>query len=156
MKKITSIIILIAVIGFSCKSSGSMTKEQTIAAIGQKVESGNFSFIPQRAIPTNGRSVNISSFEFKVSSDTIQSYLPYYGRAYSAPMFPDDNGIKFVSTDFDYNISPKNKGMWTININTNDTRRKYAMTLNVGETGYTTLTVNTSDRQPISFYGVIQ
>lgn len=156
MKKVVILIsVFMAFVGFSCKSS-SLSTEQKIAEITQKIESGRYSFIPQRALPTGGGSVNISSFELKVSKDTIDSYLPYYGRAYSAPMSQDDTGIKFLSTDFSYTISPKNKGMWDINIETKDTRQKYTLILKAGDTGYTTLTVNSSNRQPITFYGVIE
>jgi len=153
---IISISILIGVIGYSCQSTSTLSKEQKIQAMTEKIESGRYSFIPQRALPTGGGSVNVNSFELRISKDTIDSYLPYYGRAYSAPMLPDESGIKFVSTDFNYSIQPKNKGMWDVNIETKDTRRKYNMTLKVGDTGYATLIVNGSDRQPISFYGIIE
>ncbi|MDR2950851.1 MAG: DUF4251 domain-containing protein [Prevotella sp.] len=156
MKKFT-IIILIATLGFSCKSGSSLSKEETITSMTEKIESSSYTFIPQTALPTSGRSVNLNySYSLKVSKDTISAYLPYFGRAYSAPISPDDNGIKFTSTDFEYSVSDKRKGMWDVNMMTKDTQRKFNLILRVGDTGYATLTVNENNRQPISFYGKIE
>lgn len=150
-----SVLVLITIFGFSCKTN-TLKQEQRISEITQKVESGRYTFTPQRAIPLGGRAVDINSFELKISKDTIDSYLPYFGRAYSAPISSDDNGIKFVSMDFDYTLSAKNKGMWEVTINTKDIRRNYNMILKIGDTGYATLIVNETSRQPISFYGIIE
>lgn len=155
--KIYFAILLITLCGISCKTGVTQSNQDVIFRVNNKIESGSYTFVPQTAIPTGGRSVNLNySYSMKVSKDTIDSYLPYFGRAYTAPMSSDDSGIKFVSTDFDYKISDKKKGMWNVSINTKDTRRKYNISLKIGDTGYATLTVHENDRQSISFYGKIE
>ncbi len=148
---------LIALFIFSCKSGENLSKQEIITEITNKIESGNYTFIPQTAIPMGGKSININySYSLKVSKDTIESYLPYFGRAYVAPSPMDEGGIKFVSTDFDYTISDKKKGMWDVTIDTKESPKRYKLTLKIGDTGYTTLTVLDNNRQPINFYGKIE
>jgi len=150
-------LVAIAILGFSCKSGENLTKEETISRMKEKIESTNYTFVPQTALPMGGRSVNLNySYSLKVSKDTVASYLPYFGRAYSAPISPTDGGIKFTSKDFEYTISENKKGMWDVNIITKDIQPKYTLNLSIGDTGYATLTVNENNRQPISFYGKIE
>ena len=150
-------VIFAAVIFVSCKSSESLSKEERKTQIENNINTIDYTFVPRTALPMGGRSINLDySFSLKVSKDTINSYLPYFGRAYSAPMDPTQGGIKFVSTDFEYKISDKKKGMWDVDIVTNDTKGKVRMNLSIGDTGSATLTVNDNDRQAITFYGEIK
>ena len=48
---------------------------------------------------TGYRSIYLSPYYYlKVSKDTVVAYLPYFGRAYTAPADPTEGGIKFTST----------------------------------------------------------
>ncbi|WP_316812759.1 DUF4251 domain-containing protein [Pedobacter heparinus] len=95
-----------------------------------------------------------SQYQLQVSKDSVEAYLPYYGRAYTATMNPDDSGIKFKSKDFKYKAEQKKKG-WMITIQPKDAKDVQSLTLNVSENGYATLNVNSNNRQPISFNGTI-
>lgn len=96
-----------------------------------------------------------SQYDLIVTKDSVMAYLPYYGRAYTATMNPDDSGIKFKSKDFKYKADKKKKGSWVITMNFKDTKDAQSMTLNVSENGYATLNVNSNNRQPISFNGYL-
>lgn len=96
-----------------------------------------------------------SQYQLTVTKDSVEAYLPYYGRAYTATMNPDDSGIKFKSKNFKYKADKKKKGSWLITINPKDTKDTQSMTLNVSENGYATLNVNSNNRQSISFNGYI-
>lgn len=96
-----------------------------------------------------------SQYQLKINKDSIEAYLPYYGRAYTASMNPDDSGIKFKSKNFGYKLDKKKKGGWVINIRPKDTKDISSLTLNVSESGYASLNVNSNNRQSISFNGVI-
>lgn len=147
----------IVILGFSCKAGDSLTKQEVITKLTEKIESTNYTFVPQTALPMSGKSISLDySYSLKVSKDTINSYLPYFGRAYTAPISPTDEGIKFTSKDFDYSVTKNKKGIWDVSITTKDTPRKYSLSLSVGDTGYATLVVNENNRQPISFYGKIE
>ena len=93
----------------------------------------------------------------KVNPDTVRAYLPYYGRAYVAPMNPSEGGIKFTSTDFDYQVAPgKRKGNWQVNIRTRDTGREIFLYFDIWENGTARLNVTDTNRQPISFQGDLE
>jgi hypothetical protein len=100
--------------------------------------------------------INLSSgYDLLISKDSVEAYLPYYGRAYTSQMNPDESGIKFKSKDFSYKTEARKKGGWTISIKPKDTRDRQDMTLTVSENGYASLNINSNNRQPISFNGYL-
>jgi len=141
---------------WSCNATKNQQSGQD-TSLADKIENTKYTFDARSANPQGGRNVQLSLgyYSLKVSKDTIESYLPYYGRAYVAPMSPDEGGIKFVSTDFDYQIKEKKSG-WEVRIITNDTPRKFDLRLDIGKGGYGTLSVQDNNRQTISFYGAIE
>ena len=121
------------------------------------VEDQNYVFIAQTALPSTGSSRQLSpDYTVKVSKDTIISDLPYFGRAYSAPIGKLDGGIKFTSNNFDYRKEVHKKGGWDILIEPNDVREVQQLSFSISENGYTTLNVISTNRQAISFYGYIK
>ena len=159
MKKICCFLLITLAVGVfaaACKSSQGVTDKEKMEIIAGQVDSMNYRFVPQSAIPMRGGAINLTpTYWLTVSKDTVEAYLPYFGRAYTAPIDPTDGGIKFISTDFVYNISEKKKGVWNVDIEINDSRMKPKLSLTIGETGYTTLFVSDTNRQPITFYGQI-
>ncbi|MFT4221855.1 DUF4251 domain-containing protein [Dysgonomonas sp.] len=153
---ITTILLVFLLQG--CRSGDNLSKEETASLMNEKITSSRYTFVAQTAIPLSGRSINLdNSYSLRVSKDTIESYLPYFGRAYTAPISTSaDGGIKFVSTDFDYSVSDKKKGMWDISIETKDVPVRYKLFLKIGDSGYGTLIVQETNRQSISFYGKIE
>jgi len=107
--------------------------------------------------PGGAGNINLSGsqYDLTIKKDSIVAYLPYYGRAYTATMNPDDAGIKFKTKDFTYTNTKKKKGGWTITIIPKDVKDSQKMILDVSESGYATLSVTNNNRQPISFYGYI-
>lgn len=96
-----------------------------------------------------------SRYQLKIDKDAIEADLPYYGRAYNASRDPNDAGIKFKSKDFTYVTEKKKKGNYIITIKPKDAREVQSMTLNVTLNGYASLSVNSTNRQPITFNGYI-
>jgi hypothetical protein len=131
-------------------------KAEKRAAIRSLVESQNYDFRATSVTPMSGRSRQLTSdYDLKVTKEAIVSYLPYFGRAYSAPMDPSQGGIQFTSKQFDYTISEGKKGGWNILIKPKDYRDVQQMNLSISEDGYGTLQVTSTQKQPISFYGSI-
>lgn len=126
------------------------------AATKQLVESQRYVFIPQSAMPLSGRVRPLTAdYSLKITKDTIDSYLPYFGRAYSAPVNTTDGGIQFVSASFEYTVVPRKKSGWDISIKPKDARDVQQMQLSISETGYASLQVISNNRQAISFNGYI-
>lgn len=84
----------------------------------------------------------------------MKAYLPYYGRAYRAPMDPREGGFQFTSTDFTYRYAPgKKRGSWIAKITILDLDRPVTFNFDIWENGTSRLMVSDFNRQPISFQG---
>lgn len=134
------------------------TREKTKAAEVQKLlDSKRFSFKAQTAQPLRGGTINLTSdYELVIKKDSLQSYLPFFGRAFTAPMNPTESPLIFNTTNFNYSAASGKKGAKNITVEIKDqnanVRRFY---LSISGQGYATLQVLNSNRDPISFNGYI-
>jgi hypothetical protein len=147
-------IFLFALVVAICTSSGfAQQKESTISNI---VEVRQFVFHAQTALPTTGASRQLTSeYDLTVTKNSVVSYLPFFGRAYSLPYGSTEGGFNFTSTKFDYSSTNRKKGGWEISIKPKDIADFREFSLTLSENGYGTLQVITNNRQPISFTGYI-
>ena len=155
----TFIVSTISILFFSCGTSQTAIEKANQAQLmNEQIKNLNFKFNATYAYPLNYKSVYLSPYyDVKVSSDSVQAYLPYFGRAYSAPMNPSEGGIKFVSTKFEYEIEEgKKAGNWLITIRTEDTSRPFILYFDLWDNGSARLSVQDRDRQAISFQGNIE
>lgn len=121
------------------------------------VDSQLYIFDAHMAIPLGGRTIQLTgnSYDLKITRDAIVSDLPYYGRAYSAPLDPAKSGVQFTSKKFDYRATSRKKGGWDILIRTKDMQEDWQLSLTITQDGYANLQVNGGSRSPISFSGLI-
>ena len=155
MKKLA---LLITVITVQCSilNAQETKKENAQQQLATAIQQQRYIFNAQSASPTGGGTRQLTSeYNFKVVKDSVQSYLPYFGRAYAAPMPSDDGGIKFTSVTFDYTIAEGKKGGWTISIKPKDANDVREVTISISKNGYGTVQVISNTRQPISFYGQV-
>jgi hypothetical protein len=150
MKSLLFLLTLAAAIPVCAQSTDKTT------AIKNLVESKNYIFRAQTAMPQSGQVRNLTSiYDLKITAGSLISDLPYFGRAY-APVDPNEGGIVFTSRDFAYTTQPKKKGGWEISIKPNDiTTDVKQMWLTITVDGYATLRVIGNNRNPISFSGQI-
>lgn len=141
-------------IGTAC-GTASQTQE-TSANIESAVLSKNYVFTAQSVTPLGGRYRQLTSdYDLKVSTDKVIAYLPYFGRAYSAPIDPTQGGINFTSSKFTYQQSLRKKGGWIVTIKPTDVQDVRELTLTIASGGSATLNVISNNRQSISFDGYI-
>lgn len=141
---------------YACGSVQSVAEKEKITSdVRAGVEAKDFTFKASYAFPTGYRSIYLSPYyDVKVSPDTVKAYLPYYGRAYRAPMNPSEGGYRFTSTDFEYKVvQGKKKGSWNVEITMRDLDRPVSFRFDIWENGAARLDVTDNDRQPISFQG---
>ncbi|HWC53355.1 MAG TPA: DUF4251 domain-containing protein [Chitinophagaceae bacterium] len=130
---------------------------QSDAAVKNWIDSGQYVFVAQQAIPMYGRTIFLTSeYHLIVSADSLIAYLPYYGKAYRAPLDPSEGGIKFVSLKFDHSVSKARKNGWDITMTTKDLSDNYRLSLEISSGGRGTLQVNNTFRQPITFIGYLK
>jgi hypothetical protein len=147
--KKTSLIVLLVI-------SFGMLQAQDKAQIKSLIEAKRFVFKVQTVLPTSGSMRQTTGeYDVKLYGDSLISYLPYFGRAYTAPMPGESGGFNFTSTKFGYSIKEKKKGGWEIFLRPNDVRDVREYYLSISEKGYATLRVTSTNRQPISYSGVI-
>lgn len=132
-------------------------RERKKEIIQNKIQAQRFTFSAQQVIPMRGRSRNVTTdnYDLKITPDTVIAYLPYFGRAYIAPIDPSRGGIQFTSTKFRYSKAAAKKGGWNIMIKPEDVRDVRQLSLSISSDGYASLQVISNHRDPISFNGVI-
>lgn len=133
------------------------SQETNEATLKNLLTAKTFVFKAQSAWPLQGTVVQLTpGFDMKVLTDSINSYLPYYGRAYQAGYTNNGGGINFTSTKFDYKLKDKEKGGWELVIKPTDAKDINQLIYSISTNGYATLQVTSNSRQAISFYGVIE
>ena len=158
MRYIIIIISLLTLTVAACSRKSAGQGDGAVAqSIDEIVNSQRFVFKANTAIPARGRSIQLTSdYTFIVRKDTVIGNLPYFGRAYNAPIGTGGGGIDFTSTDFSYTKTQRRNGAWEIEIRPRDNREVQRLFLTVSKSGYGNLYVNSQNRQPISFNGNIE
>ena len=128
------------------------------AKVKKTVDSGRFQLVMNQAHPMSGRMITLTSeYTLDLSGDSAISYLPYYGRAYSAPMNSAEGGIKFSEPVKEKKVvfNEKNKS-YTISFKVKGKEDTYQFFITLWLSGYSSVSVTCNNRQPIDFSGEIQ
>ena len=151
-----SIMVSLSQITYAQNSEKQEKENAKIEAIKQMVEARRFVFMAQSATPMSGRTRQLTyDYKLKIKKDTIESDLPYYGRAYTASPGDTDGGINFKTTSFEYSSKEGPKGGWDIIIAPKQIKNVNRMLLSISNSGYGTLQVTSITRQTISFNGYV-
>jgi hypothetical protein len=145
------VLFLLLAVGFG------VVHAQDSSSIKTALETKHFLFKAQTALPTSGklRQLTGEDYQVRVSGDSTVSYLPYFGRAYSASM-GSEGGIKFTSTQFDYEVKARRKGGWDVTLRPKDVSDVREFFMTVSESGNASLRATTNNRQPISYNGTVE
>lgn len=131
-------------------------KKDRKAEIKKIVEAQSYVFKAQTALPTAGAIRQLTSdYDLRISKDTIVSDLPYFGRAFTAPLNPSEGPLQFTTTNFQYTISSGKKGSWRVSIAPKDRTDPRELFMTIFDNGSASVVVNSNNRQPISFNGYI-
>ncbi len=139
------------------QSDKAAEEKAKIEQIKNLLKSKKFVFEARNVSPMRGGFVPLTSpYDVVVRDSSVRSFLPYFGRAFSAPMNPSEGPLQFTSEKFDYEMVEKKKGRHVITIEPKDVNQVRQMILSVTETGYATLSVSSNNRDPISFNGIVR
>lgn len=150
-------VILCAMALASCSSSKSavraaadaVTAEQVAYMLDKRLYKIDFS----RAFPMSGPSFPLSySYFISVIGDRVESFLPYFGIAYSLPM-DGGEGLRFTAPITGYTDTSGRNGKRVISFTARTPEDSYDFRLEVFPTGSSHLTVNSGKKQNISFSG---
>jgi hypothetical protein len=158
MKKILNYLLiasflLAGIFCFAQKPNKKATKE---AEIQNLIDSQSYVFHAQQLTPLGGGTRQLTpNYDMLVKPDSIGADLPYFGRAFEAPINATDIGIKMCTRKFNYEKVNAKKGGWEITIKPTVRMDVQQMFLSISKEGYSTLQVTSLNREPITYYGYI-
>lgn len=141
----------------SKKDKKKTKKEQAFNELKPILEKLNFEFIATKANPQSGRQVDLSSHTafLKIIGDSTEIELPYYGRVFSVA-YGGSGGIKGSGKYKEYSLSENNKKLnYIIKFSAKCEDGNYNFILSISHSGSATLSLTSSQRSSISYYGNI-
>jgi hypothetical protein len=109
-------------------------------------------------LPLRGTSkvLNTDQYTLHVKEDKAEAYLPYYGRAYEID-YGGDGGIDFDASFKEYTVEIKDeKKRVIIEFKVKAQKDMYRCHLAVSQNGSATLTINSNNRESISYLGKLK
>lgn len=97
----------------------------------------------------------VTDYNIRISGDSIYSYLPYFGEAYTAVIGRQD-GLVFDEPLTGYKISEKSRGYTEIKFTTQTFEDRYEYTIEVYPNGRSYLSVYPDRKSSISFDGKLE
>lgn len=154
-KKQFLMLILALLVGLPTISAQSKKekREQKKEEVKKLIVSENYKIDVNTALPMRGRSIPLTSpYSLEIRNDSVFSYLPYYGRAYSIP-YGGGNGLHFKAPLKEYTMDMDRKGNSVIKFTARSPEDKYDFRMKVYSNGSASIDVNMQNRQSISFHG---
>lgn len=134
-------------------------KEAEFREIEKLIDSKLYMFDAQKANSSGGKQIDLTTHtaELIISNDSVDSYLPFFGRAYNASYGGGaDSGIKFETTLEDYKVDKNSdKLIISITFSAKGSNDNYNCSLSVTSSGAATLSVTSNNRAQISYYGMV-
>ncbi len=117
-------------------------------------EAGEWQFDASRMLPARGKSRTLTTpYNVVVQNDEVDSYLPFFGVAYSADYGSSESPMIFKAPIENYTKEDGKKGGYVIKFQARNKSDLVQFTFSVSVTGSTTLSVNSTNRQHISYHG---
>lgn len=143
----------------SCSSTRSVVHSEADEVrqqfIGQMLQKKMYKVDFTRAYPQGGPSFTMNYPYFvSVIGDRVESFLPYFGRAYSIP-YGGGEGLHFEAPVRDYSMKEGKKGQQVITFNARTDEDDYNFNLEVYPSGEAYLSINAVHKQGMSFSGNI-
>lgn len=143
-------ICLVPMFAQNAKKDKAAMKAKTVQEL---IQSKEYKINVETAIPMSGKLVQLTSpYSVEIKNDSIYSYLPYYGRAYSIP-YGGGSGLIFQTSIGNYSEHLNKKGKHLIQFSAETTEDSFNFTLTIFSNGSATVNVNMRNRQPITFHG---
>lgn len=169
MKNLTKIFIAFfaLTLAFSCSTQNKVAP----ANIANLLTNKQFTFVAEHANPNNLDVINVmnslpngsssrllnldSGYTIEIKKDELEVTLPYFGRMYNSSMDPDKNSYRFTSKDFTVTTKEGKKGSSIFIITASDQQNIRTINMEVFNNGKAYVSIDSNDRQPISYDGYI-
>ena len=162
MKQLLLITILLFTVA-TVKAQELSRKERKAAQEAEKIEktkalieSEAWQFDARQMIPMRGKNKSLTTaYSVTLKDKTVDSYLPFFGRAYRVEYGSTESPMVFKTNIYDYSIEKWKKGGWIVKFSAKNKSDVLNYIFKISETGTTTLNVNSVNRESISYYGDI-
>ncbi len=140
------------------KKSKKEKRMEQFAETKKMVDSKQFIFVPNRAFPTGGRSIDLTTnYGFiKIMGAKTEGDMPFFGRGYSIP-YGGDGGIKYDKTEIlDEKIELNEKKMRvSYSFEAKGQNDTFVIRMDIGYNGGTSVSIISNNRSQISYNGEI-
>lgn len=151
----------------SCSSTASIPS----AKVAELLRNGEFTFMAERALPSNYDVVNVMNslprssssrmldldygYTIVLKKSELRVELPYFGRMYNPSYDTSNNSYRFTSKDFTVSQQTGKKGSSVYTILTKDQPNIRRIMMEVFSSGKTYVSIDSNDRAPISYDGYL-
>ena len=146
---------------FSCAStdpsglSKAEKKQLQAEKVRQALLDRHYTINVTSAHPSKFAPVNLTSpYSLEVIGDSVVSYLPYFGRAYSIP-YGGGKGLNFTGKVIGYE-TVRTKKEYNIKMGVDNEEEQFVYYIDVFDNGRATILVTTTNRTDILFYGEME
>jgi hypothetical protein len=156
------LIVAFALSGFAYEVQAQKQGKQALMdSVKAKVEAKTYFFKANSANSKRGRNIDLTvdNYGINVTPISVKCDLPFYGESYGGTGGYGGSGsgpIKFESTEFFYEAVPRKKGGWTVTIRPKAAAGVQEVILSISEEGYTNVTVTSTNRSVMNYYGNLQ
>ena len=95
-------------------------------------------------------------FFLELRGDTLQSYLPYMGQVFLAPMTTPSQGLNFEAPVLNYSLNSKKRHISEMEMDVKTQEDTYHYCIEIHESGQAYIHVQPMHRDPISFGGCLE
>ncbi len=164
MKRIfsTSVLFMLLSVGLMAQTPTTRSERRAekqkirIQEVHSMLQNKSFVFSPTHALPLGSGSIHLNfSFDAEIKGDSIFSYLPFFGVAYRVEYGGRDSPFSFSLPIENYEME-KDKSGYRINLDVRNKMDYISYVFQISELGYTTLSITSTNRQAISYYGIIE
>lgn len=151
------LVLLFVVVVAACSTLKPAEKAEQQAkmaqAVAQALAERHYKVSVNMMFPRRGKPQNISpDFSLEVKGDTLVSYLPYFGRAYSVP-YGGGKGLNFTVPIAKYQTAKGRKGATLVSIKVKNEEDTYLYHLEIFDNGNTSIDLTAHERESISYSG---
>jgi hypothetical protein len=138
---------------FSCKSpdlAAGLEKAQVVKGL---IDSKYYAVNVNRMLPMSGKTQNLTSnYSLEIRGDSVISYLPYFGRAYSVP-YGGGKALNFEAITTNYTHSYDRNGTAEISFQTDSGEDRYKYSVKIFVNGSSVIQVTPNNRQSVTYHG---
>ncbi len=140
----------------SRKERKATEKEEARKRTENLIESKNWMFEARHMLPSRGPSRPLTTYYGVIFKDNeLESFLPFFGRAYRADYGSMKSPLDFTSEVDSYSIEKWKKGGWIIKISLRNKIDVLNYVFTIGDNGTASLDLSSTDREHISYQGEI-